>query len=51
MERPQFSLELRDVVFEVKQSLSDTGFRLIGRSTGRIGGTENFGGDGHLDGL
>jgi len=38
----EFSLEIRDVVFEVNQSLDNLDSGLIRRSGRRIGGAENF---------
>ena len=42
LQRAEFSLEIGDVAFEVKQSLGDLDFGLVWGSGGRIGGAENF---------
>lgn len=49
LEDTELGLELRHVVFEVNQSLGDLGLDLVGGGSGRIGGTEDLGGDGHLE--
>lgn len=42
LQRAEFGLEIRDVVFEIKQCLSDLYFGLIRRSVRCIGSAEDF---------